>query len=388
MIAPADVLEAGTRGTAPAYVYDLSELDRRCAALEELPVERKSICFATMANDHPAVLRRIRELGHGVFVNSPLHLELALAAGFDPEQIVYAATNMLPDELASCVGAGVRLVVDSIGQIEALAEAGGGGQDIGLRVDVGSAIEGDAIERNPLYRFGVEPWELAHAVRVARRAGIRITGVHAYFGTDLRSPDVLLDGLDRLCEAAALVPDIEFVDVAGGLGVGIGEEFDLDRYGRLAAGIIEVHERRLGRQIELVIEPGRYLAATCGWFFVTVVDVKERYDRTFAGTNGSVANFPRPLLYPDRAVHPCAIVGRELDCPHAKPLYVCGNSTYSRDFLARDVALPLPAPGDRLVFGQAGAYCRSMITEFLGKPRPGEVVLEDRPALVAARSDA
>jgi diaminopimelate decarboxylase len=58
-----------------------------------------------------------------------------------------------------------------------------------------------------------------------------------------------------------------------------------------------------------------------------------------------------------------------------RPVDVCGNSTYSRDFLARGVRMPLPSIGDKLAFLDAGAYCRSMITEFLGKDRPNEIVL-------------
>lgn len=379
MSVPPPVVEIGTRSTRPTYVYELDALDRRCEALEALPVAPKSIFFATMANDHPAILERMRDRDLGVFVNSPRHLELALSLGFEPDRIVYAATNMLAQELEACVDAGVRLVLDSIGQIELLGDVRPG-LDIGLRVDVGSALEGERLEANPLYRFGVLPPELPTAAGRARALGLRIRGVHAYFGTDLSTPTTLLEGLDRLCTVAARLPDVTYVDVAGGLGAGTRTSFDVEAYGRGADEILARHARRLGRRLELVIEPGRYLAASCGYFFVTVTDLKERSDLTFVGTNGSVAIFPRPLLYPDRAFHPCAVVGERGDQRlHEKPIYVCGNSTYSRDFLGRDLRLPLPAVGDRLVFGNAGAYCRSMITEFLGIDRPDEIVLDTAP---------
>ena len=125
-----------------------------------------------------------------------------------------------------------------------------------------------------------------------------------------------------------------------------------------------------------MVEPGRWLAAPIGWFFTRVVDIKRRPDRIFVGTTASVAQFPRPLVYPDKARHPCEIVHRTVARPVAdRPIWLCGNSTYSRDFLARAVKLPEPQVGDLVAFHNAGAYCRSMLTRFLGKEIPGEITV-------------
>jgi diaminopimelate decarboxylase len=374
-----DVLEAGVGRTQPVYVYDLQRLRERCQVLEMIPVARKSIYFATMANDHGAVLGCIRDQGHGVFVNSPRHLRLVHDLGFAPERIVYAATNMLAEEMELCLRLGVRLILDSLGQLQLFAALARPGEEVGLRLSVGSALDGEEFRDDPSYRFGVLPAELPLAVEIARRRGVRIVGAHSYFGTDLLSPELLAQGMEQLGRVADLLPDLRYLDVGGGFGVTTrnGPGFDIAEYGRLAQQVMADHERRRGHPLELVLEPGRYVAATCGFFFVTVVDVKERRDRVFAGTNGSVAIFPRPLMYPDRAVHPCEIVGPRGRQPcHERPVYICGNSTYSRDFLAREVRMPLPVSGDTIVFHNAGAYCRSMITEFLGKDRPEEIVVD------------
>ncbi|HEX6024491.1 MAG TPA: hypothetical protein VFZ00_21050 [Solirubrobacter sp.] len=370
------VIDAGLSFEAPTYVYDLGELHARCARLERALPAAARVFFATMANDHPVLLGELRERGHGVFVNSPRHLELALATGFEPSQVLYAATNMLAREMRATLASGARLVIDSIGQLRTLAEVAPPSTRVELRVDVGSALDGGQLAHEPGYRFGVLPSELSMAARIATASGVTIGGVHAYFGTDVMSVDVLLDGLERLCGVLRALPAATTVDVAGGLGVGDGlSDFDLEGYGLGAAAILERWSSRLDRALELVIEPGRWLAATCGHLFVTVVDVKRRATRTFVGTNGSVAIFPRPLMYPDRARHPCGIVGEHDRPEHVQPIWVCGNSTYSRDFLAAGIRMALPRPGERLVIGNAGAYSRSMITEFLGKPRPAEICL-------------
>jgi diaminopimelate decarboxylase len=375
-VLPEATVAAGTESGRATYVYDLGTLRRRCEEVAALPIRPKRVHFATMANDHPRVIECVARCGHGVFVNSRRHLQVALRSGVDASRILYAASNMVADEMRLCASLGVRVVLDSVEQVRSFGAVAGGGA-VGLRVSIGVA-DGDVVRPDAGYRFGILPEELEEAVEAAAERGVSIEGVHSYFGTDLPAAP-LVHGVGQLTRVAERLPDLAFVDAGGGFSVGGADEpwFDLDRYGSGIARHMADLRDRVGREIEFVVEPGRYLAASCGHFFVTVVDVKARQDRVFVGTNGSVAVFPRPLLYPDRAFHPCGVLGRDPDEPaDPRPIWVCGNSTYSQDFLARGIRLPLPRVGDVLVFGNAGAYCRSMVSRFLGKDQPAEVVLD------------
>jgi diaminopimelate decarboxylase len=319
-----------------------------------------------------------------VFVNSLGHLSLAFAAGFEPNRIIYAASNMTRAEMCECHAARVHVVLDSLAQVEAFDALARPGTAIGVRVNVGSAIEGLGLVDEPSYRFGLLPHEIEAALRTVRH--LRICGVHSYFGTDIMDVAVLLEGLDRLGRVALALPDLAYIDGGGGFGIPDDAEapgFDIGAYGRGAAAVVRKVEARLGRTITLVIEPGRWLAAPIGWFFTRIVDVKYRPDRIFAGTNASVVQFPRMLIYPDKARHACEIIDAGQRLPGALPVWISGNSTYSRDFLARGVTLPEPRVGNLVAFHHAGAYCRSMHTYFLGKERAREVILDGSTAQVA-----
>jgi diaminopimelate decarboxylase len=377
MTVPPHVIAHALGVESPLYVYDLAVLRERLVRLAALPIRRKRIHFATMANDNPQVLSEIASAGHGAFVNSARHLSLALSAGFSPDRIIFASSNMTQNEMRHCHSCGVHLVLDSLAQVATFDAIASAGTAIGVRVNVGSAIESPDIADEPSYRFGLLPEELTCAVESVRR--LRIRGVHSYFGTDIMSPGTLAEGLRRLVNVAGSLPDLSYVDGGGGFGVpeeAGAPEFDLQTYGRLMAAELSALESRLGQRIELVIEPGRWLVAPIGWFFVRVVDIKRRPDRLFVGTTGSVAQFPRLLVYPEKARHACEIVAGGLRRPLAdRPVWLSGNSTYSRDFLARAVTLPEPKVGDLIAFHNAGAYCRSMVSRFLGKEMPVEIAL-------------
>jgi diaminopimelate decarboxylase len=375
-------------GETPAYIYDLAVLRGRLRAVDDrIPWRRKRLFFATMANDHPAVLRVVMREGAGVFVNSPKHLRLALAEGFEPGQVIYAASNMSPSEMGLCLAARAHLVLDSLDQVEMLAAVAPPGTKFGVRVNVGSALDKATLRDDPEYRFGLLPGELDRGVSLAAASGLSIIGVHAYFGTDIMDPGLLLEGLERLCAAGQALPDLEYVDGGGGFGVPdeLGAaEFDLARYGAGAAAIMQAAEIRLGRPLALYLEPGRFVSAPCGWFFARAIGRKARADRTFVGLGASVVQLPRMLIHPATARHPWRIVGREEARPGPIPVWLCGNSTYSRDFLARDCRAPAPEPGELVVFHNAGAYSRSMLTDFLGKDRPSEIIVDSAQQEVPA----
>ncbi|MDI1286531.1 MAG: alanine racemase [Reyranella sp.] len=377
MTIPSSILTLARREDGPLYIYDLAVLHDRLRLLNGLPIARKRIHFATMANDHPRILSLIGAAGHGVFVNSLTHLTAARDADLAPHRIIFAASNMSRDEMEACLAAGVHVILDSLGQVEAFDAIASRGTAVGVRVNVGSAVESAELCDEPSYRFGLLPEELA--VVLGKVRNLRIVGVHSYFGTDIMAPKVLLDGLERLGRIGELLPELEYVDAGGGFGIADDPStppFDLAAYGRGAADIMAALETRVNRPVTLVIEPGRWLTAPIGWFFVRIVDVKERADRVFAGTNASVAQFPRLLMYPEQARHPCEVVDASDRPVSTRPVWISGNSTYSRDFLARGVRLAVPRPGDLVAFHHAGAYCRSMLTRFLGKNQPGEIVLD------------
>ena len=92
-------------------------------------------------------------------------------------------------------------------------------------------------------------------------------------------------------------------------------------------------------------------------------------------------------MFYNNAFHDIEVLGKQ-DAPKlSKPANVVGSTTYSRDYLGKDLQSPMIEIGDILVFKNAGSYCYAMITQFLGQAMPSEILIDTlgKPKLIRER---
>jgi diaminopimelate decarboxylase len=95
-------------------------------------------------------------------------------------------------------------------------------------------------------------------------------------------------------------------------------------------------------------------------------------------TDTSLSNFPRPYIYGDKGQHAITHVALNHGTPTSLSATVCGNAVASGDRIAEKVQFnSTPTPGDLIVVHDAGAYGYSMSSQFCGRLRPAEVLLEN-----------
>jgi diaminopimelate decarboxylase len=364
---------------SPLYVYDLGEIERRYARfVRAFPYSPLECHYALVCNKNPLIVRRLHALGAGVHANTPGDAFAALAAGVPARAIVYSGTNLSGGDLDYLLERGVALNLDSLDQLRDVVRRGGC-RTVGLRL-----LIDDPARRS---RIGIAARELPAALRLARRGGLAVAGLHMYAGTNNLRPSRFLDCLDRLLEAAETLPDLDYVNLGGGYGVGYrdGEpDLDLDAVGGEAARRVRRLSRRVGRPVRLVVEPGRVLVGPAGLLLMTVVSVKQRGGRRYVGVDSTVGNIVVPSVY--HGHHRIEALGAR-GRPLAVSTDVCGNTTHSRDFVARDVRLPRVAPGDVLALRDVGAYAYAMSSHFLNRPRPAEVLLDGGEAILTTRRE-
>jgi diaminopimelate decarboxylase len=207
--------------------------------------------------------------------------------------------------------------------------------------------------------------------------GGEVVGLHVYLGTNILNCDMMLRTLCSFFALARTVPTLQYVNIGGGVGIDYGRSgtsFPLTRFGNNLDLLMTDLSAVLKRGIALYFEPGRGLVANVGSFLVSVTDVKCLSGKQYICVDGSIAQFPRPLHHPETP-HQVRALGSE-QTSSLKDVVVVGRTTFSRDVLAPRAQLPESlSVGDLLAFEDAGAYCASMASQFLGQPEPSGVIV-------------
>lgn len=357
----------------PFYCYSRGVIRNTIAELmAAFPIDNFQLLFATMANDNPEFLRIVASRDVGACVNSIKHLNLALDNGISPGKIQFTSTGLPVEDMITLVKKGVAVNFDSLQQLEKWFQLQQGGY-AGVRINTRSLTANIPVTD----RLGIEATQLSQAQGLAAKFKGTINGMHIYVGTNYANHFEMMPPLNAFFELAATLPSLEYVNIGGGVGIDYldeGSAFNLREYGFAIQKLIGDLRQRLKRNIRLIFEPGRRLAAPSGWLITRVTDIKKLNNIRYIVVDASISVFPRPFHHPDsphRAITP--FKNGELGFEES---VVVGKTTFSRDILSRSSLSRSLETGDILVFDQAGAYCDSMRSKFLGQKEPENVFVE------------
>jgi diaminopimelate decarboxylase len=377
---PIDTIARST-GT-PVYVYSAAAIREAYRALDAAFAScPHTIHYAFKANSTLAIVRLLRELGSQVDANSGGEIEVALRAGFTPDQIVFTGVGKTRDELVRAVSLGLKAInVESAGELDRIARIAA---DLEVRARVALRVNPDIDSHTHPYiatalkesQFGV-PIEFAAALfrEVARHPTLRLAGIHLHLGSQIVTLDPLRRAAEALVALARELCDagirIEYLDLGGGLGISYDEAPVPSAADYAAAVLPAVRESGLA----IVLEPGRRIVGAAGALVASVVDTKQfPGGRRFVVLDGGMAELIRPALY--GAFHRIVPVD-----PRPGPLEPCnivGPVCESSDVLGRDRLMTPLEPGDVVAVLDAGAYGSAMASNYLRRPLPAEVLVDE-----------
>jgi diaminopimelate decarboxylase len=369
---------------SPLYVYQSDILRLTIARITKaISYQKTQFCFASVTNGNIALLQIFQACGWGLHANTPGDVYLGIKAGFAPEKIVYSGSNLHHNEMEQVLRWGVRtLNLDSLSQLHLCCEVYQFLREnqqilapprLGLRLNLPEST-GDS-------RIGVRSTEFPEAISLAKTAGLKLSGLHFYRGTGTNSTTAFTQVIDTIIAVAQQLPDWEYLDFGGGFGYPYhgGTAFNWELFGAELTNRID----RLDRPIELIIEPGRSVVAECATLLARVVSTKWQASKQIVGVDTTVANLSVPSVHGGyREIY----TWNYQHCLYLTD--VCGNTTYSRDYLGKNCQLPALAIGEILAILDVGAYGYAMSSHFLHRPRPAEVLLENsQHRLIRRRED-
>ncbi|WP_280567561.1 diaminopimelate decarboxylase [Chromohalobacter sp. 296-RDG] len=373
----ADIAE---RFGTPCYVYSRATFTRHFKAYSDALGEHPHlICYAVKANANLAVLDLLARLGAGFDIVSQGELERVLAAGGDPAKVVFSGVAKQADEMARALEVDIKCFnVESLPELERLDQVAG---ECGQVARVSLRVNPDVDARtHPYISTGLKANKFGIAVddafevyqRAAELPNLEVVGLDCHIGSQLTELAPFLDALDRLLVLLDRLHEagitVEHLDLGGGLGVPYQDEQPPAPYDYARALL----ERLDGRDLTLLFEPGRSIAANAGVLVTRVEYLKPGETQHFAIVDAGMNDLIRPALYEAWQ----RIVPVDTRTPRETALYdVVGPVCETGDFLgkARELAI---APADLLAVRSAGAYGFVMASNYNSRPRPAEIMVD------------
>ncbi|MGN6454045.1 MAG: bifunctional aspartate kinase/diaminopimelate decarboxylase [Steroidobacteraceae bacterium] len=355
-----------------AFIYDLDVARSAARALRALGSIGR-VHYSVKANPHPQLLRALHAEGIEFECVSLGEVErvLELFPQLERQRILYTPNFAPRAEYAAALAAGVRVTVDN-GYVLSAWPHQFAGQEIFVRVDtgVGRGHHTHVRTAGSRSKFGIPIAELPELARTAAKTGVQIVGLEAHVGSGVFDVTSWEHTARLLAAAAAGFAGVRVIDVGGGLGVPERSDQPAVDLAALDTLLTAVHAEY--PQLELWLEPGRYLAASCGVLLARVTQLKAKGGLRFAGIATGMNSLIRPALY--GAYHEIANLTR-LNEPATELVSIVGPICESADVLGHDRLLPPTREGDVLLIANAGAYGHTMSSEYNLRPPAQELFI-------------
>ena len=380
----------------PLYIYSANQILERLALFQQALAGRSHlVCYAVKANSSLAILRLLADHGAGFDIVSGGELQRVLAAAPEAvDRVVFSGVGKTAEEIDLALDAKILAFnVESEAELALLASRAARHK---RKARFALRVNPDVFaETHPYISTGLREHKFGIDIRQARRiynqaAGNRwlsAHGVSVHIGSQIRSADPFGAAMQRV---AKLVRELErdgirikSVDAGGGLGIDYHGAPGFDAQARVQEYAASLASALRGLDVQLLLEPGRFLVAQAGALLARVLYVKRNGKKTFVVTDAAMNDLIRPALY--QAFH--EIVPVLPRAGRAAPVDIVGPVCETGDFFAHDRKMKPVEPGDLLAILDAGAYGMVQSSNYNTRPRPAEVLLHGAEATLIRRRE-
>ena len=377
----------------PLYIYSRATLERHWHAFDSaLGDHPHLICYAVKANSNIGILNVMAKLGSGFDIVSQGELERVLEAGGESSKVVFSGVAKSRAEIMRALEVGIRCFnVESVAELHHINQIAG---EMGKIAPISLRVNPDVDAHTHPYistglkenKFGVSVDEAREVYKLAATLPhVRITGMDCHIGSQLTELQPFLDATDRLIRLIEQLKEdgitLKHLDLGGGLGVTYTDETP-PHPSDYAAALL--NKLKGYENLEIILEPGRAIAANAGILVAKVQYLKSNESRNFAITDTGMNDMIRPALY--EAYMNIIEIDRTLE--REKAIYdVVGPVCETSDFLGKQRELAI-AEGDYIAQRSTGAYGASMSSNYNSRPRTAEVLVDGNKAHLIRRRES
>ena len=376
-----DLVDIALEYGNPVYVYDsakiASQYNRLTSAFNSIKDLR--INYAAKALSNVSILNLVRQLGSGLDTVSIQEVQLGLAAGFEPQAILFTPNGVSLKEIEAVAKMGVQINIDNLSLLEQFGTRHPE-TPVCIRINPHVMAGGNSnISVGHIdSKFGISIHQIPHLLRIVENTAMNINGIHMHTGSDILDIDVFLHAAEILFDTGRNFKNLEFLDFGSGFKVPYHDndiETNIEELGEKLSVRFNAFCKEYGNDLQLIFEPGKFLVSQAGHFVTQVNVVKQTTSTVFAQVDSGFNHLIRPMLYGSH--HHI----ENLSNPSGKERfysvvgYICETDTFGSNRKIAEIT-----EGDLLVFRNSGAYCFSMASNYNSRYRPAEVLWHEGKA--------
>ncbi len=382
----------------PLFLYSTQQVRSNLHRLRDIFKKAVSVetrvYYAMKANYHPELLATLKEEDSWIDAVSPGEVLHALRVGFPSEKILFTGTNVSDRDIQTLFNlGGVMVNIDAEEQLEIMNKRRekkhkNKSIEVFIRWNPGigrgfspkTVTAGKRTLDGTPIKFGIEESQIVRIFQKASEYGFKPIGLHQHLGSGWTKDDfnAVKSAVDKMIRKAVELSHqgfaLEVLDFGGGFGPQYSENqepFPIKEYAEYIGD-------KLGRSgltpKAIAIEPGKFLVGDAGVLLLRVEYIKKSYGNLFACVDGGTFNtVPRPAIY-TQAQHHIVNCSR-VDAKHLEKITVPGNLCETGDVFRKEIRMPALKKGDILALLCAGAYCRSMASNFNLREIPKEILI-------------
>ncbi len=368
--------------STPAYIYSKSYLESQynkfTSAFQGVP---HKIFYAVKSNFNLHIIKTFANLGSYFDANSLGEIERVKRAGVSADRIAFSGVGKSDIEIEYALNEGI-LVFKSESEEEILII-----NEIAKRMDkmalISIRVNPDVDPHTHPYistglaenKFGINAKDSLNVFRrVSKLSNVTIDGIDMHIGSQINKPEPFVEAVEKLSEIFLVLKsegiELKHLDLGGGFGIKYKTEIplDLNKLGELLKPSLSK------LNCEIYFEPGRFLTANAGILVTKVLYPKKNLNKNFIIVDAAMNDLIRPSLYD--AYHHIQPVEAN---PRCKDIYadIVGPVCESGDFFAKDRVFTCVKKDDLIAIMSAGSYGMVMASNYNGRPRPIEILVED-----------
>jgi diaminopimelate decarboxylase/aspartate kinase len=356
------ILNIGIK-TSNIYLYNLDVVREKCITINSIESIDKKF-YAMKANNNLEVLREIYNNGFGFECVSIDEVKF-IKSNFSNSEVLFTPNYCNINEYRFIFGNNLNDTYVTVDNYEVIRDNYKlfNGKQILLRLDmnIGDGHNKKVITEGIDSKFGLELDKLEMVMNFCKQKNIYVIGFHSHRGSNINNIDNWVNAYNKL-RLLANKYKINIINIGGGFGT----KLKLEDFQNL--------DLKLDNDINIWIEPGRYLVADAGILISSVNLIKEKGDYKFIGLDTGMNSLMRPALYD--SYHSIYNLSK-IDSNEFDNYNIVGPICESGDIFGKNRLLPKTEINDIILIDEAGAYGSTMSNRYNMRKPAKEVIFKN-----------